>query len=122
MNMISMLLSGCGIIGASFTTQPLQLSVVDSKPIQVKCSVIEKQKTKMSCMFQEESPTQSVTKQRQRTFKVQSVGDNDYMISDESNSEIFQIKAKSVVYHQRLINDAASLDKVCVGNVLNLEK
>jgi hypothetical protein len=117
MGLISILLSSCAILGVSFSTQPLQLTSVNSKQIQVKCSDSAGQKKNVTCDFSEESPTQQIVKHRQKKFKISVIDNSSFIFSDESNSEFFQVKGNGVVYHQRLINDIASLEKVCVGSV-----
>jgi hypothetical protein len=119
MNLIKIFLGSCGILGAAFSSEPFKSTYVESKAMTVECSKVDKASHTLNCAFNEESPDGKGSKQRIKKFKFEMINGTGLILSDNQEKEIFQVNGGKVVYHQRLLNDAASLEKVCVGNVVS---
>ena len=117
MEFIKIILSSCGVLGAAFSGNPFKLTYVESKPIQIECQGVSGQRHSLNCLFSEQAPNEKDFKTRKKAFKFSVVEGGGLVLADSKENEILQIKSGKVVYHQRLLNDSASLEKVCSGNI-----
>ena len=117
MQIIKILLSSCSILGASFSSEPFKLTHVQSKPISLFCSVSPEKASSFDCEITEQSPKDQSTKKRIKNFTFSIVDQSGLILGDKDSKELLQIKSSKVVYHERLLNDNASLEKVCTGLV-----
>ena len=121
MGPFQLLLASCGILGTTFpngTSTEFKLLYSESNPIEIMCKNDPTDKSTLVCAFSENDPTQQNQKKtRIARFTFAIVGSGELVLSDASGRENFQIRKGLTVYHQRVLSDSASLEKVCLGTI-----
>ena len=107
----------CSSVGVLFNTTPLKIQQTDGGTQTVSCSAPSQNGHSMKCDFSalDQKTKQMKTKVVDLAYIPMDGG--DALLSNQSKNIIIQIKGNSAVFHERLLLNSGSLEKICLGTV-----